>query len=255
MLETQMLFMTSRTKRHLISALLLLVASASIAHTTFSLPRSIPENEGVSSKGILAFLNAIPNSNHELHSFMVLRHGKVVAEGWWNPYQSSLKHTMYSVSKSFTASAVGFAINEGKLSLDDKVISFFPGDIPDSVGDNLSQLRVQDLLTMSVGQQPDPTADIGAKNDNWVAAFIRTPIVSRPGSKFLYNSAATYMLSAIVQKVTGQSVYDYLQSRLFSPLGITGIDWEVSPQHINTGGWGLRLKTEDMAKFGQLFLR
>jgi hypothetical protein len=135
------------------------------------------------------------------------------------------------------------------------VISFFPADVPDTASSYLSQLRIRDLLIMSVGQQPDPTGDIGSKNDNWVSAFMRTPILYQPGSRFLYNSAATYMLSAIVQKVTGQRVFDYLQSRLFSPLGISDIDWEVSPQKINTGGWGLRLKTEDMAKFGQLFLR
>jgi hypothetical protein len=108
---------------------------------------------------------------------------------------------------------------------------------------------------MSVGQQPDPTSNIGSMNDNWVSAFFKTPILYQPGSRFLYNSAATYMLSAIVQKATGKKVFDYLESRLFTPLGITGIDWEVSPQKINTGGWGLRLKTEDMAKFGQLFLQ
>ena len=108
---------------------------------------------------------------------------------------------------------------------------------------------------MSVGQDPDPTGNIGSNNDNWVSAFFKTPILYQPGSKFLYNSAATYMLSAIVQKVTGQRILDYLQTRLFDPLGISGIDWEVSPQKINSGGWGLRLRTEDMARFGQLFSR
>src|SRR4051812_30813751 len=220
-----------------------------------SLPRSKPEAEGVSSRGIIQFIDAISKSNHEFHSFMVLRHGKVIAEGWWNPYQGNLKHTMYSVSKSFTATAIGFAVSEKRISVDDRVISFFPADVPDTAGAFLSQLRIKDLLSMSVGQQPDPTGDIGSKNDNWVNAFFRTPILYAPGSKFLYNSAATYVLSAIVQKVTGQRVLDYLQPRLFAPLGISGIDWEVSPQKINSGGWGLRLKTEDMAKFGQLFLQ
>jgi CubicO group peptidase (beta-lactamase class C family) len=223
-------------------------------HTT-SLPRSNPEAEGVSSKEIIQFLDAISESNHEFHSFMILRHGKVVAEGWWKPYEANLKHTMYSVSKSFTATAVGFAVAEKRISVNDKVISFFPADLPDTVSTYLSELRIKDLLSMSVGQTPDPTGDIGGKNDNWIKAFFNTPILYQPGSKFLYNSAATYMLSAIVQKVTGERILNYLQPRLFDPLGITGIDWEVSPQKINSGGWGLRLKTEDMAKFGQLFLQ
>ena len=220
-----------------------------------SLPRSNPEAEGVSSRAIIEFLDAIPNTNHEFHSIMIVRHGKVVAEGWWKPYRADLKHTMYSVSKSFTATAVGFAVAEKRISVDDKVISFFPADLPDTVSPYLSELKIKDLLSMSVGQAPDPTGDVAGNNDNWVKGFFKTPILYQPGSRFLYNSAGTFMLSAIVQKVTGQKILDYLQTRLFNPLGISGIDWEINPQNINVGGWGLRLKTEDMAKFGQLFLQ
>lgn len=225
------------------------------AQTIQALPRSVPEAEGVSSEGILQFLEAAGKGQHEFHSFMVLRHGKVIAEGWWNPYRADLKHTMYSVSKSFTATAVGFAVSEKRLSVEDKVISFFPKDLPDTIAPFLSALRVRDLLSMSVGQEPDPTFSTVSRDSNWVKSFLALPILHAPGSQFLYNSLATYMLSAIVQKVTGQKVIDYLRPRLFQPLGITGIDWEVDPQDINTGGWGLRLKTEDMAKFGQLFLQ
>jgi hypothetical protein len=107
---------------------------------------------------------------------------------------------------------------------------------------------------MSVGQEPDPTGKV-VVDSNWVRSFFATPILYKPGTKFLYNSAATYMLSAIVTKVTGQKVYDYLTPRLFEPLGIENADWETDPQGYNTGGWGLRLKTEDIAKFGQLFLQ
>src|SRR3982750_4840625 len=95
-----------------------------------SLPRSTPEAEGVSSNNIIQFLDATGRSKTEFHSFMLLRHGKVIAEGWWNPYRADLKHTLYSCSKSFTATAIGFAVEEKKLSLDDKVISFFPNDLP-----------------------------------------------------------------------------------------------------------------------------
>jgi len=220
-----------------------------------SLPVSNPEAQGVSSQSIIDFLDAISQSQNEFHSFMILRHGKIIAQGWWNPYRSDLKHTMYSVSKSFTASAIGFAIAEKKLSVNDKVISFFPDELPDTVGPYLAALRVKDLLSMSVGMQPDPTGEIGGNHDDWIKAFFKTPIINEPGTKFLYNSAASFMLSAIVQKVTGKKTLDYLQLKLFNPLGITGLDWEVNPQGINTGGWGLRLKTEDMAKFGQLFLQ
>lgn len=218
-----------------------------------ALPHSTPEAEGVSAKGIITFLDSVAQSKHEFHSIMLLRHGKVIAEGWWNPYRPDLKHSLYSLSKSFTATAVGFANAEHKLALNDKVISFFPDELPDTVSPYLSQLTVKDLLTMSVGQDPEPMS-IG-KDTNWVKGFLASPIVHQPGTTFLYNSLATYMLSAIVQKVTGEQVIDYLKPRLFQPLGISGIDWETDPKGINTGGWGLRLKTEDIAKFGQLFLQ
>src|SRR5438105_4934099 len=235
--------------------LLLVFSAAAPAQNSQMLPRSTPEAEGVSSNGIINFLDAAAKSKTEFHSFMLLRHGKVIAEGWWDPYRADLKHTLYSCSKSFTATAVGFAVNEGKLSLSDKVISFFPKDLPDTVSRFLSELTVKDVLIMSDGQEPDPTGAVGTKYTNWVKGFLSTPILHEPGSVFLYNSLGTYMLSAIVQKVTGQKIIDYLKPRLFEPLGITGTDWETDMQGINTGGWGLRLKTEDMAKFAQLFLQ
>lgn len=237
-------------------SLLSLILSGCVDKQTMDvLPRSIPEAESVSSEDILRFLDAVENSPHELHSFMFLRHGKVITEGWWDPYRSGLKHTLYSTSKSFTSTAVGFAVTEKLLSVEDKVISFFPEDLPDTVSPYLSELTVKDLLTMSAGQDPDPTFLVPSRDSNWVRGFLATPIVNEPGTKFLYNSLATYMLSAIVQKVTGERMIDYLTPRLFEPLVIQGMDWEVDPQGINTGGWGLRVKTEDMARFGQLYLQ
>ena len=186
---------------------------------------------------------------------MFLRHGKVIAEGWWNPYAPDLKHTMYSVSKSFTSTAIGFAVTEKLLTVNDKVISFFPDDLPDTVSDYLSTLTIKDLLSMTDGQDPDPTGTVIEKDSNWVKAYLALPFVVKPGTTFLYNSLGVYMLSAIIQKVTGEKMIDYLEPRLFEPLGITGVDWETDPHGINSGGWGLRLKTEDMAKFGQLYLQ
>lgn len=235
-------------------AFLATVFSGTAQKMESSLPRSTPEKEGVSAAGLLAFLDAVGKSKTEFHSMMVLRHGKVIAEGWWSPYAPSLKHMLYSTSKSFTAAAIGFALTEKRLSLDDKVISFFPNDKPDTVNPWLAELTVRDALMMSDGMDPDPSGPV-SMSANWEKAFLGTPIVHEPGSVFLYNSVGTYMLSAIVTKVTGQKVLDYLQPRLFDPLGIHGIDWETSPQGANTGGWGLRLKTEDMAKFGQLYLQ
>ena len=233
---------------------LLIVGGCKVPSVTNSLPRSTPEAEGVSSQGIIDFLDAASKSKHEFHSFVFLRHGRVIAEGWWNPYRQELKHTLYSTSKSVTATAVGFAVSEKRLTVNDKVISFFPDDLPDTISPYLSKMTVKDLLTMTVGQYPEPTFRIVSSESNWVKGFLSFPIVNDPGTKFLYNSLASYMLSAIVQKVTGEKVIDYLKPRLFEPLGIKDLDWETDPYGINTGGWGLRLKTEDLAKFGQLFL-
>src|ERR1039458_2309307 len=171
------------------------------------LPRSTPEAEGVSSAGISAFLEAVRQSKHELHSLMLVRHGRVVVEGWWSPYGPEFNHTLYSLSKSFTSTAVGFAVAEGKLRVDDRVVSFFPHDLPQPVSEHLAALRVKDLLTMSVGNAKEPTWPM-VEHDNWVKAFLGWPIPNPPGTTFMYNSAATYMLSAIVQQVTGQKVID-----------------------------------------------
>jgi len=234
--------------------ILLLINSRLYAQKSHAFAESAPETESVSAAGIDSFLNAVAGSKHEFHSIMILRHDKVVAQGWWNPYQATLRHSLYSTSKSFTSTAVGFAVSEKLLSVNDKVISFFPKSLPDTISPYLAQLTVKDLLSMSVGQTPDPTFTIAGSTDHWVKSFLALPIKYEPGTHFLYNTLATYMLSAIVQKVTGQKEIDYLRPRLFAPLGITGMDWEVSNEGINTGGWGLRLKTEDLAKLGELYL-
>ena len=216
-------------------------------------PRSTPEAEGLSSASILAFVEAA-QAKHEMHGFVLVRHGRVVAEGWWAPYAAPFNHTLYSMSKSFTSTAVGLAVAEDRLTVDDQVLSFFPADRPAVVSDNLAALRVRDLLSMSVGNAKEPTSDM-VKSDNWVKTFLAAPITSAPGTQFLYNSGATYMCSAIVQRLTGQRVVDYLRPRLFAPLGIQGMTWETCPRGINVGGWGLSVPTEALAKFGQLYLQ
>jgi CubicO group peptidase (beta-lactamase class C family) len=244
------------TKHLFTIALFVLFLNANLyAQKTTAFPHVLPETEGVSAAGIDSFLNGVAHSKHEFHSFMLLRHGKVVAEGWWNPYRPDLRHSLYSCSKSFTSTAIGFAVTEKLLSVNDKVISFFPKSLPDTVKPYLANLTIKDLLTMSAGQEPDPTGTIPFTTEDWVKAFLATPIIHQPGTKFLYNTMATFTLSAIIQKVTGQKVIDYLKPRLFDPLGIKGMDWEVSKMGINTGGWGLRVKTEDLAKLGQLYLQ
>ena len=223
---------------------------------TKSLPRSTPQQENVSEKGIQNYLEAVKKSRQDLHSLMILRHGKIVAEHWFGDNSADKPHIMNSVSKTFTAAAIGFAVAEGKLKVTDKVISFFPDKLPANISPNLEALEIRHLLTMSVGHDANAAREASRKEGaDWVEAFLAAPITEKPGTEFEYNSLATYMLSAILQKVTGEKLIDYLYPRLFRPLGIIGATWENSPQGINIGGWGLYIKTEDMAKLGQFILQ
>jgi CubicO group peptidase (beta-lactamase class C family) len=147
-------------KHFSLGSLSLCIPSIHAQATPHHLARGTPESAGVSAKAILDFLDAVEHEKMELHSFMMLRHGQVIAEGWWEPYGPELVHTMYSMSKSFTSTAVGFAVAEGKMSVEDKVVSFFPDDLPAKVSDNLAAMRVKDLLTMSTGNEKEPTQSV-----------------------------------------------------------------------------------------------
>jgi hypothetical protein len=145
---------------------------------------------------------------------------------------------------------------EGRFGADDLVLSFFPDAAPAEIGPNLAAMRVRHLLSMSTGHDEDALGFLDRENeDDWARTFLARPVPLTPGSTFCYDSVATYMVSAIVQQTTGQTVLDYLTSRVFEPLGITGAHWDCCPRGINTGGWGLNLRTEDIARFGQLYLR
>jgi hypothetical protein len=215
--------------------------------------RSIPEKEGVYSHGITDFLEEVDNHGLELHSFMFMRHNKVIAEGWWYPYKPAVNHIMHSVSKTFTSTAIGFAVKEKLLTVDDKVISFFPDELPPVLSPGLEKLAIKHLLTMSAGHEAAP--EFYMTDADWIRSFLAVPVVNEPGTVFQYSSYASYMLSAIIQKVSGMTVMEYLKPRLFDPLDITGIRGEEGAQGISAGGWGMRIKTSDMAKLGQFYLQ
>ncbi len=220
------------------------------------LPRSAPEVQGVSSVAIREFIDTAEAKINALHSFMLVRRGHVIAEGWWAPYAAELPHQMFSLSKSFTSTAVGLAIAEGKFTVDDPVLKFFTDEAPAQPSANLRAMRVRDLLTMATGHH---SADLQGFSYNGeesvVKKFLALPVAHKPGTFFVYNTAATYMLSAIVQKTTGQALIDYLRPRLFEPLGIANPTWEASKQGVSMGGFGLSIRTEDIARFGQLYLQ
>ena len=227
-----------------LSVILLAGAVAAAGETPAGLPRSTPEEQGLPSAAVLAFVDGAEKTIDALHSVMVLRHGHVVAEGWWAPYRRDDPHTLCSLSKSFTSTGVGLAIADGKLSLDDTVLSFFPEDAPAAPSDNLKAMRVRDLLRMTTGQHAEDVDKFSFDETEvpLTRAFLALPVAHKPGTHFLYNTAATYMLSAIVQKVTGQTVLDYLPPAPVRAPGHPRTRRGIRvPQGICLGGYGLSM--------------
>ncbi len=231
----------------------------SASTTQLQLKRTSPEAEGIPSSAVLSFIQAVEQHEHPLdalHGFMLLRHGNVAAEGWWTPYGPQVPHTLFSLSKSFTSSAIGLAVAEGRLTVEDPVLKFFPDDAPANPSEHLLAMRVKHLLSMNTGHMEDTTRHVfHGEDDNWPRAFLALPVEYQPGTWFVYNSGATYMLSAILTKLTGQTLLDYLSTRLFSPLGIEHPTWETDPRGVSLGWAGLHVRTEDIACFGQMYLR
>ena len=216
--------------------------------------RSIPEREGIPSGQIQRFfeeLDACPSIH--VHSAMVLRHGKIIAEGSWKPYSGSYPHMMFSLSKSVVSMAVGFAVQEGLLSLDDPAASFFPDKNVLFRSARISGITIRHLLNMTSGLKFNEVNS--AVEKDWVRAILQSDCSFEPGTEFSYNSLNTYLLSAILYRKTGMGLVEYLTPRLFDPLGIHHVSWDVCPLGIEKGGWGLWLRIVDMAKLGQLYLQ
>lgn len=218
--------------------------------------RARPESVGIDPSSILDFLDDLEANHIEMNSFMLYRHGAVVAEGWWWPYRPDLVHMMHSLTKSVTVSAVGMALAQGKFKLTDKVVSFYPDELPAQVSDNLAAMTVEDLLTMRTGHDHQTSGSAWRPiKTSWVAEFYKIPVVYKPGTKWVYTSAATYMLSAIFSKTMGTSVYEYLKPTFFQPLGISSERWAPGPQDITPGANGLSWHTADSLKLGVLYLQ
>lgn len=246
--------MTTIKKALIYSALavLLLFNAPSAKAQIADLPRSTPEAQGVPSKAIYSLfdsLMALPRT--EIHSIMVIRHGKVIAETYPAPFKPEYKHTMYSCSKTFVGVAIGLAIADNRLRLSDRIATFFPEALPSEISAELADMTVRDLLTMTSGIEPD--WNMRNVTTQWIATYLGKK-VEKPGSTFRYDSICTYLLSAIVQKVTGMKLLDYLQLKIFNDMHITDVAWEISPEGYNTGGWGLHIQPESLAKFGILLI-
>lgn len=220
---------------------------------TGDLPRSRAEDEGMSSELVKSFvhhLTCLPEV--DVHHLMMLRHGKVIGEWHAAPYQAEQLHTLYSASKTVTAMAVGLAVDDGLLTVDDKVSKHLRDKMPATLSPALDSLTVRNLLMMAAGREPDLTIPEGEAD--WLTAWFAGDF-SGVGQRFTYDSMCTHALAMIVTRVTGRPMLEYVRERIFTPLHITEADWELAPDSVETAGWGLRLQAESEAKLGQLMLQ
>ncbi|MDM7890250.1 serine hydrolase domain-containing protein [Curtobacterium caseinilyticum] len=223
--------------------------------TTF--PRSTPSALGIDARGIAAFLDALETTpDVEPHSVMLLRHGQLAASGWWSPYAPDRVHLLYSLSKSFTAAGVGIAVREGLVDLDATVLSYFP-ELDDDVTDERSRrMRVRHVLAMASGHREETLERARAADpDDLVRGFLLTPPDEEPGTVFAYNQPCTYTLAAIVRRVTGGSLVDWLRPRLLDPLGIDDLAWKRDETGAELGFSGCHAPTSAVAALGQLYLQ
>jgi CubicO group peptidase (beta-lactamase class C family) len=212
--------------------------------------RVTPELVGIRSDDIEKLLDELESGFTEMHGIQIMRRGKICAEGWWQPYAPGLVHGLQSLTKTYAATAIGIAYTEGLLTLHDKIIDIFPEELPDSPSEYLKLLTIRDVLCMGCGMEtmPKPTA-------NWIRDFLATPVVHKPGTTYMYNSTGSTLLGAIVKKLTGEGLHDYLKPRLFDKIGIDAenLRWIHMPDGVEVGGGGLFAATEDNLRLMKLY--
>lgn len=213
-----------------------------------------PESQGVSSKALAEAIESIRQTGKDIHSLLVIRRGYLLSETYFAPYTAATKHSMYSCSKTFTSMLIGIARGKGLLSLDDTVASYFPDKLPDDPSENLMKMTIRNLLCMTTGNDQDTFGYMAESKEDWVKTFLSRPVENEPGTFYRYNTGATYMLSAILTKLTGKTALELAQEWIFPKIGITGAIWDKSPQGISLGGTGLHIRPLDMARFGLLLL-
>ncbi|MEV6166800.1 serine hydrolase domain-containing protein [Streptomyces sp. NPDC051954] len=221
------------------------------------LPASTPAAQGVDASGVHAFLDALDAApDIEPHSLMIMRHGHLVASGWWAPYTEDRLHLLYSLSKSFTAAAAALAADAGLIDFDAPVISYFPEFEADITDPRSRAMLVRHVASMASGHETDTLYPaLGLDHENLVRGFLLLPPDRDPGSVFAYNQPTTYTLGEIVRRVTGQSLTEYLRPRLLDPLGIGETAWISDRSGRELGFSGLHATTDAVARLGQLYVQ
>ena len=229
---------------------LLLMVSSGISLADFGY-----ENRDVAPRAIAEWIDACEREMDIIHGFVLMRHGRIVAEGSWRPFDTlNEPHMLFSHSKSFTSTAIGMLADEGKVDLDERVAEIFADKVPEAPSENLRQLRVRDLLTMNVGARRTDAENDDVDGD-WERAFLANTFDGEPGREFRYDSGATYMLASIVERRSGKRLMEFLRERMFDKIGIRKAWSTTSPTGTACGGWGMNMTTREMALFGQLLLQ
>ena len=224
---------------------------------------SLPEQQGMDSEQLAKMFDEIKQKNANIHSILIVRHGYIVAEAYFHPFQAEIPHEMFSVTKSVISALVGIAIQEGFIDgADHRVVDFFSDRTIANNDARKQRMTLEHLLTMTSGLDwhEDPPSDQPsfpqmARQEDWIQFVLDRPMAAEPGTTFNYNSAGPHVLSAILQKTTGMSTLVFAYKFLFMPLGMSKVTWPADPKGIYTGGWGLQMTSRDMAKLGYLYLR
>ncbi|MEV6298723.1 serine hydrolase domain-containing protein [Actinoplanes sp. NPDC051861] len=210
----------------------------------------------MSSRAITALLDRLEAQSVECHSLMVVHRGHVVAEGWWEPYSAQRPHLLYSLTKSFTAVAVGLAIADGLLALDDRVVDVLPDHVPDGIPEQGRRLTVHHLLSMTTGHDTDSLTEAWQREPgDLVKGFLGVPFPEPEGTRHAYDNPTTFVLARMVERVTGRGLPELLDERLFRPMGVDHAEWDRVASGATFGFHGLHLTTEAVAAFGELLLR
>jgi hypothetical protein len=212
--------------------------------------RVTPESVGIPSELIGKLVDKLESGFTEPHGLMIMRHGKICAEGWWTPYAPGIRHGLQSHTKTYAATAVGIAYTEGLLKLEDRIIDIFKEEAPENPSQNLQRLTVADVLCMGCGMDTMPFPSL-----NWIKEFLATPVNHVPGTTYMYNSTGSTLLGAIVRRLTGLGLHDYLKPRLFDKIGIDAdnLRWIYMPDGMEVGGGGLYATTEDNLRLMKLY--
>lgn len=218
-----------------------------------------PESCGVDSRGLLKFIEGMENmpEEKETHGFMLIRHGKLLTEGWFAPYTEEMPHVLFSDTKTFTQLAIGFMVKEGLITIDDKIADYFPDKLTENTSQHNRNLTIRHLLMMATGHPGNAVHARGKFSDfkyDMLQEFFHSDNIDEAGTKFQYENIASYVLSNLVSRLTGENIAQYLKPRFLDPLGITVDYYSTDDDDVCMGYSGFRITLEALAKVGQFFL-